>query len=209
MGNVIVSVFHPFTSASGVCNILLHVSLIAFFIAIFFFTYGSLAEGAIVQNQCKDIVESLTGGLNGILTSQQLCMIRRKLQSSPSSGNVSDADKEACQKNRNIKSGALKIVGGVLGGVVGLIIILWLIGHFGKSQLPRSGWSVGHIISNMIGLTGSQIANLLIVNIIVVIFVAFTEYSFLTFVVMNYKSADPNFVKRELIQALITYGNTD
>lgn len=198
MGNALSTVFHPFTNTYGICNIILHVSCIAFFIAIFFFTYGSFAEGRIVQKQCENIVESLTGGLNGILTSEQLCDLRRHLQTTTSHFHVTEGDKRACRQNRQIKSKALKTVGIVLGAAFGVALLCWLI-----TYIPTSSKIV-----KFFHLPGTRLVDLIIVNILVVVFVAFTEYSFLTFIVTNYRSADPNFVKRELLQSLIDYGNT-
>ena len=197
MGSVLSAVFHPFTSAEGVCNLILHVTLIALFIALFFFSYGSLVEGVIVRKQCEDIVESLMGNVRAVLTPDELDRLASSLADGSKHREATAADDDACLRNRRTRSRALRIVMIAAASAAGLVLLLWGVGLLrNRSKFART-----------VGLTGHQVLDMAMINVIVVTFVAFTEYSFLTFVVRNYRSADPNFVKRQILGALVKYGN--
>ena len=163
-----------------IANIILSVVLISTFIGVFFFTYASMIEKNIVETRCKTIVEDLTNSFSTVATPNVLKSINEKLeQLAPP--NLSEEDKKVAENNKAlIKKSAIVIL---LLLIVGLSIVFILYKIY---KFPVKG--------------------LIINNLIMLVFVALTEFIFLTFFAQNFITVDSNFIKNKIISVLIANG---
>jgi hypothetical protein len=54
--------------------------------------------------------------------------------------------------------------------------------------------------------TWQQLVKIILMTLLILIFVGTTEFCFLRFVGINYRTADPNLVKRNVVRAMRDYG---
>jgi hypothetical protein len=161
-----------------ITNIILNVKLISTFIGIFFFTYGKRIEENIVKNQSELLATYLAKDLSTFIDKDTA----QKLTSNISIPDMSDADKQVEEQNASLQQDAFKTLAMVsVGGILLSLII---------SKYYKINFS-----------------NILRTNIIILFFVALTEYIFLTFVGQNFISLDPNFVRRKILLSLKTSVN--
>ena len=168
--------------AEDIINIIMHVVLISSFIAVFFFTYGSQIEQEIVQSQAENIVKVFTEDISLIIPNSTKPIIKAGLQERLKSPDFSKEDKEVEDHNKELLINATKII--VMFAVVGITVILVL----------ASIYNV-------------ELTDIVTRNIIILAFVGLTEYLFATYIIKNYITADPNFVKLSLVKALKYYAN--
>lgn len=159
--------------SKDIANVLCGTSLISVFIAIFFFTYASKVEQKIVQERCIEIVDDLTSPLSGIPLEYKN-LIRKQINPyltvSPS---LEQEDQKVAQQNRALLKKTVTVVSVFL--VVTFLIIFILSRIYGFSFIE--------ILEN---------------NLLVLIFVALTEFVFLTFFAQNYITIDANFIKEKV-----------
>ena len=195
MGQAIVrgleTAFHPFLTVAGCVNFVLHVCLYALLVAVFFFTYASLVEGVVVERQTAEIVDSFTVDLDALAGSRGAAQLRAALAKVEVPTDPR-ADAEACAANRTLRSRAFTLTGCCAGAAVVVALGLWGLSYW--SAAPA--WVV---------LDTKVVAEIFVVNVVILVFVAATEWAFLTFVGANYRSADPNKVKLSLVDALRQY----
>jgi hypothetical protein len=94
--------------------------------------------------------------------------------------NMAEADEYVEKSNKELLITAAKFIGGFV--VAGFALIMFI---SNKYNIP--------------------LYDILIHNIIILVFVALTEYCFLTFIAQNYITADPNFVKLAVVKELKKY----
>ena len=155
-----------------IVTIILNVTLIGTFIAVFFFTYGKTLEENIVKNQGSFIAKNIANDIKPFLDNNTI----QDIQSIPIP-NMEKQDKIAKDINQNLQTGATTIV-----------IIAALI-----------GFSSALIISNTYKLNFIQ---LLKHNLIILFFVGLTYFLFLYFFGQHLLSADPNYVKYTILTTL-------
>ena len=158
-------------------NIILSVVLISSFIIIFFFTYASFVEKNIVKNRCKTIVEDLTGTVKHIIPPEYLKYIQDNI-SNIKPPDLIEEDKDVNENNNLLMKKSIKI----------LLVILCI------------GFSTVFILHRIYKFPLKQ---LLITNLITLLFVALTEFSFLTFFAQNYITIDSNFIKYKIIDVIV------
>lgn len=156
-----------------ITNIILNVTLIATFIGIFFFTYGKKVEENIVKAQSEVVASHLAKDLKTFIDEET----SRKIASSLVIPDMKAADEQVEKQNRQLQADAYKILSIIFVG--GLLLSL--------------------IIAKRYKL---NITSLLKTNMIILFFVAITEYIFLTYVGQNFISLDPNFVRRKILISL-------
>lgn len=182
---------HRILSPATVANVLMHVVLLSTFVAVLFFTYGSKIERSVVQKQTTFIVDSLTRDVKAVMTPSQLESLKPYLNRYLKVPDMSTEDQLASQKNQALVEQSIRWVGGiVLVGMVG-IGLLWIMGQ--TLWQGQYSWSLPHLIKE---------------NLITLLFVAITEIFFLTFIAQNFKSADPNSVKLDVIQSLQNFAQS-
>jgi len=148
-------------------HVVLSVLLISSFIAIFFFTYASRVERAIVIRQTEQLVDSLVGGSSALFPDQSY--IRDAVQNL-SVGDMTRDDERIRVKNQQLfKKAALFI--GIFAGCLFVVAVVLI-------YVSKLDWK-----------------RLLATNLVILFVVALVEFLFLTFVAQNYISFDPNYVK--------------
>jgi len=154
-----------------IANIILHVTLISTFIGIFFFTYGSHIEENIVKKQVAFLIED-----NKEVASLIPNDSKQKIIDSINNIklDLAEDDKKAAEQNKKLLIKAVKILSIVL--VIGIAIV----------------WKMSKMYN-------FNFIHLLKENLIILCFVALTEFSFLTFFAQNYLSIDPNIIRRRCI----------
>ena len=153
------------------------------FLTIFFFVYVVKVERGEFEEQMNYIVDKI---VTDDLVKQILpSTIQRTQLVALVSGFIDGAEFDASQatksavqsvkdQNSSVSRGAFKTLGIVVGSLIVISIVMLIIGYClpVKHQTQEALW--------------------------VVLWVALTEFTFLTVVAKNYRSADPNKVKREL-----------
>jgi hypothetical protein len=184
------TVMHKLLSLAGVSNVLLHVVLLATFVSVFFFTWGSRVEKEVVKKQTNAVVDSFSQDIKLFVPADQLAQWKPYLDQFLVPPDMAEQDKEAADKNKALLVKTAKIIGLVDGVAILLIIILWIVG------MKAAG-----------GKYQFSMTNLLKENAVILLFVAITEFAFVSLVAGNYKSADPNLVKLAIVQSLQNYAN--
>jgi hypothetical protein len=168
--------------AKEITNIILNIVFIATFIAIFFFTYGATVEQSVIKEQVDYAVNDLIGNVKFFLSPQELELLNNYIdQIKPP--DMSAIDKAAADHNKKLIIDASILMGILL--IVGIIIsiVLALVFKFN--------------IGKVIGL-----------NFIILIFIALTEFSFLTFLGKRYRSLDPNFITETMLVNLKSFATS-
>lgn len=166
-------------SSKDIANIILHILIMAVFITLFFFTYGAYLEKKIVKQQMNYIVDDLVGDIK-VISPETATTLKNQLLNIKSP-NLEQADKQAEENNSKLKMKTLKIVIGV--SIVTLFVIYYMVKYFDL-----------------------DVKNLIVANIISLIAVGLTYFMFSTYIIANYKSADPNFIKKSIIESVTDYG---
>ena len=170
-------------SLQGVSNIVLHVTLIVAFISIFFFTYGSYIEKKVVDNQMEILVENFTADID-IFPDNVRDLMSNTIQNIELP-DMKKEDEAVKTSNTKLKKRAFTFIGTLT--VVGILTMLILWVASGRK------FSLKSIIMENVGL---------------LIVVGLTEFMFTTFVLKNYRSADPNIIKKQVVDNLSDYGKT-
>lgn len=157
-------------NANDVAYILLGVILVASFIAVFFFTYVSKVEEAVVRNQVSDNIDDLADGSRLWLGTDALQAISNVIDNEVKMPDMTKEDEEVRLRNKELKTKALLWFG--IGIGVGLIVLL----------LMRWRYKL-------------EMKEILKFSLITLCLVALTEYLFVTIVSKNYVVVDPNYVR--------------
>ena len=181
---------HKIFSPATLSNILLHVILLSSFVAVFFFVYGSKIEQQVVQSQTNAVVDNLMQDVRNVTTPAQMQILSSVLGPNLEAPDMQQADLEAAAKNKQLVQQTIKVLGILCGVSLALILLLWSYGKWVNKSMYFSGWK------------------LLKENMVTLLFVAITEFFFVTFFAANYKSADPNHIKKQVVDTLIQYAQT-
>ena len=153
----------------NIANILLHVILISSFLVIFFFTYASKVEKQIVQNQSTAVVQDVLDDILVILPDSAVATIGEHVQNI-TPPDMSDEDNDVKIKNHELYMKTVKQIAALF--VIGMIVI--------------------YIMSKVYKFS---MKDLLVHNLIILFFVAVTEFAFLRYFAKNYSTIDSNYVK--------------
>jgi hypothetical protein len=156
-----------------ISNIVMNVTMISTFIGIFFFTYGKTIEENVVKQQSELVANYLAKDLSTFIDKNTA----KKLASQLSPPDMSNADKEVELKNAELQSSAFNVL--ILVAIGGLLFTIILAKYYTLN-----------------------LQSILKTNFIILLFVGFTEYIFLTYIGQNFISLDPNFVRLKILQAL-------
>lgn len=158
--------------------IILQVTLSITFIVIFFFTYGSYLESKVVREQVDYVVSDLMTDVK-IIDGAQLELLK-DIANNIKTPDMKKQDQQAEIYNRNIMIKAFLIFGALF--ILGISFTIFMITYY-KLDYKRI-------------LAHSSIA---ILAVIIVYFL------YTTFVLGNFHSADPNVVKKAIIESLINF----
>lgn len=163
-------------------KIILQILLIAAFIGSFFFTYGAYIERTVFKQQIDYIVTELVGEFSSLVPQTMVPTIRTQINNLVMP-DMSQQDAQTAANNNKLLMVALPILFGL--ALFGLVFagIMSLIFSF-------------------------SFVEILLLNLFALVAVAVTEFVFLTFVGKNYKSADPNYVKKSVFEVLRDFSNS-
>lgn len=159
-------------------KVLINVLFISVFISLFFFTYAAKIEEQVVKDQMEFLCINITNmaKLGGKEINQEMI----KLINNINPPDLSEEDKKASDNNNNIMKHVIKL--GIGFSIFVSIIILGVYLKFGKKS-----YDLGEIITD---------------NFVILLFIALTEFAFLTFIGSKFISIDPNKTKLSIIQNL-------
>jgi hypothetical protein len=165
-------------SIEGVSNVLVGLTLFSIFLAVFYFTYASKIEQDILDIQVKNLINDLTSDMSALPNdiNEQLRSIIRTMP-------VSDLSKE----DEEVKNANNKLIGNTMvafGSFTALTII---------------------IVTIFLYLYKVDIKDIIITNLIVLLFIAITEALFLNLIAKSYRSLDPNDIKLNIIKKIQSF----
>ena len=156
-----------------ISNIILNITFIVTFIAIFFFTYGKKIEENVVKNQSELVASYLAKDISTFIDKDTAL----KITSSLSIPDMTKQDQEVEENNKQLQSEAFYTLSMIL---IGGLLLAIIIAKYYKLNLT----------------------DILQTNLIILAFVAITQYVFLTYIGQNFISLDPNFVRHKLLISL-------
>ena len=156
-------------------NVIISVLFISLFIGIFFFTYGAYIESQVVKNQMKFLSEDVAEYIN-LFGPDVNAYVKTKLNDLPKI-NLKEEDEKVEQNNKSVMIKAL------IANVVFILITIGIVYYLNKT-------------ANL------NILEVLMKNFIILIFVALTEFAFLTFYGSHMISIDPNKVKYYMVEGI-------
>lgn len=158
-----------------IASIIINVIFVASFLSIFFFTYASKVEKSIVENQIDYLVKNITDDI--YLLPQEDRQELKELVSKFQLPNMESVDQQASQNNEAIIIKTSKMI------AIGLIVSL--IGLYFISK--KYNFSAFNVIKE---------------NLIILLFIGLTEFTFLNLFGRNYMSVRPNQIKLALVNKL-------
>jgi hypothetical protein len=170
-----------------IANIIINIVFVAAFIGIFFFTWGSYIEKNVVQEQVNNVMISLFGDIKNVLPAEYTKMIRFVV-ADLTAPDMSKEDAAVADSNKKLMMKAFALIVFVL--IIGMSIALYL-SKKNDFQLVDN--------SLLYGIIGQ--------NLFILLFIALTEFSFLTFLARNFRSADPNVIRRAIINSLSNFAS--
>jgi hypothetical protein len=174
-----------FIDPEEIINVIVHVVFISSFIGIFFFTYGKTVEKNIVETQTKNTIKAFGTDFSLFLTPEQKAKMKILTDATLEAPDMQKQDDAAEEKNAKLVKLAGKAIG-ILFAVA--VAIIAAIVYFTEVSFKDLG-------------------NILLKNGIILLFVALTEFSFLTYVAQNYTEIDPNYIKYKMVKSLNDYAN--
>lgn len=166
-------------------TVIINVLLISLFIGLLFFTYGAYIEKKVVKNQMEFLGNDVSSliKLGGPSVNNYFSDFFKNL----SIPDLSYEDKIVADANRNVLLKAL---------FVNIVFIFITVGGvFYIYKISKKDFSM---------------KKLLIQNMILLLFIGFTEFSFLTFFGAKYVSINPNYIKLKIVENIeqIIHGKT-
>lgn len=176
------SLFEP----SELISMLLSLALIATVIPTLFFFVGSKVESQVMTKQANYVVDGLTKNIQTFTTPAQQKRIQELIDQYVKVPDMSAQDAAVAAKNQQLLKEAYKAIGIGVGVILGLIGLLLIWDHFRYD----GDWG------------GFPLHEILWENLFSILGVAGTELAVLYIVGANYKSADINTVKRQIVTAV-------
>lgn len=165
-----------------ITSIILQVTCIIIFITIFFITYATGVEREMVTHEVDILIADFTSNIDLICTEKQLAQLRLEL-STLEAPDMKKEDAIVEKKNSELIFSTIKLV--VQIGIIGIIITIALIFYYELNFVQISKQCLFGLMT-----------------------VAIVEYVFLTYILKNYNSLDPNWVKLYIVQVLQNYSNS-
>jgi len=156
-----------------VVSIITSVGIIMMFLGVFFFTYAANIEKEIVQMNANIVVEDLLSIISPLLSPVTKATQITKLKYP----DMADADQKVEMDNNNLLKTAYTNLSIVF---VVTLVLGFIIAYFKKINYY-----------NIIGL-----------NLIILVFVGLTEYSFLNMIVKKFIAADTHYVRLIILENL-------
>jgi len=158
-----------------IINIIMNSGLIASFIAVFFFTYATTIEQDIVKSQTVIVINDLMQTINPLLSDN----VKKQIYNNIKTSDMSDVDTNASNINNEIINNAYSH-----------LIIIFSIAFLFVMVLSIA---YNHNLYEILGL-----------NLILLVLVALTEFTFLHFIPHKFITADTNWVRWKILTTLKT-----
>ena len=167
-----------------IVNVLVQVLCIFIFLSIFFFTYAAKKEGEIVKNQVNFLIDDTLGIHLNSLPENIKNVLKNKINSiNENTPENIEAGNKIDESNDKIKSKTAKILIGLSIAVMLFVAVSYYLSTRGIQFFKN--------------LHLKKIAK---ETIIIVSFVALTEFVFLTYIGSDYVSIDPHKIKAHLFE---------
>jgi hypothetical protein len=182
---------HNKSHALEICsNILLHVCFFSLFVCLFFFIGASRIEKSIVQNQIQSTVQDLVRQIKNVLPPAERAALASQIQllTPP---NMASQDKIVADNNKKLVEQSFMVLVPVF--VVGLVIVVGTYFGYKKHYKKAPQFSLKQLFAH---------------NGIILGFVFLTELLFMLGIAANYRSLDPQVVKRVVINSLLSFASS-
>jgi hypothetical protein len=160
-----------------IVTILVNIIFTSIFLIIFFFIYGSYLQKKIVEKQVNFIVGSLYNDIS-VVSPELVPILEEKILVS-----------ELPEVEDNLDNDNRELV--IKTSIIGIFVIFLFI----------------VVIFCLIKEYNLDIEIILVKNLVGFIFVGITYYIFSTYIIANYITIDPNYVKKVFIESLVEYEN--
>lgn len=161
----------------SVINIILNVGLISSFIAIFYFRYVCGVEKNIIELQSEILTTDLMSSIIPILSDNDKIKFKNNLRVP----DLSNEDEQSLKYNQNIKNDAYTNIIIIFGICILSSLLCYM--YFAKPGQMSYIYTIG-------------------INLIMLIIVGLTEFTFTNIVPVNYITADPNYIKYTILSKL-------
>lgn len=164
--------------------VLVQVILIITFITVFYFTYVCNLEETAVIEHTKELIHTIVQDFKPLLTDDQKSRIKESLEKSKPHDMKEQDDSVQLKNDSLLVTSAILLLSIFIVGIgVSLILI----------KIYNLDWVL--ILRN---------------SLVIVSVVALTEFLFITYIAFNYKTLDPNYVKKAVVDSVyIKVKNTD
>lgn len=170
-------------------NVLLHVCFFSVFVCLFFFIGASRIEKSIVQTQIQNTVQELVQEIKNVLPPAERAALATQIQSI-TAPDMSSQDQAAADNNKRLVEQSCMVLIPVF--VVGLVVVIGAYFGYKKKFKEAPQFSLKQMFAH---------------NGIVLAFVFLTELVFMLGIAANYKSLDPQVVKRVVVNSMLSYAN--
>ena len=167
-----------------ITGIIFMVSVYTLFVTVFFFTYGSMVEKEVVQNNVDLLIGDLTEDIKDIVDNSSYKDNISTIINDTNVPDLSTADEKITNNNKTIINKTIKTVG--IGVIMSLFVsmILWFI----------------FVDRKLVGFYDEIVKK----SFIILVVIAIIEFCYFTFISKNYRSIDPNNVKYSIINQFKT-----
>ena len=166
--------------------IVLEVSLIATFLAVFYFTYVKDIENRIVDTQISYLINDLTDISKYVLSDSQRSTIKEKLDNIQLP-DLSEDDKKVIDNNKHLEDKTVFYMSIIL--CIGFTIFISYYLYRGKQNRSE------------------EVFQDFVKAFIILICVGLTEYLFLNLIVKNYRSVKVNYIKYKFLENINNFSN--
>lgn len=170
-------------------NVLLHVCFFSVFVCAFFFIGASRIEKSIVQTQIQSTVQELVQEIKNVLPPAERQALATQIQNLQAP-DMSSQDADAAANNKKLVEQSCMVLVPVF--VVGLIIVIGAYFGYKKKFKEAPQFSLKQMFAH---------------NGIVLAFVFLTELLFMLGIAANFKSLDPQVVKRVVLNSVLSYAS--
>lgn len=181
--------------SSFLCNVIIQVTLIFIFLTVFFFTYAKNKEADVVVNNVDFLISSFLGdGKVGFINEADRKELKDKLlEEKEDNHEMLESDQNVERSNKEIISKSIKTVRKVTVVVILIVLFCFLMNKYGIMESFFKKIDFKDIFKE---------------SIIILFFVALTEFFFLNAIGVKYISIEPTKIKAQLIQNLYDYSKS-
>ena len=168
--------------------VLIQVTCIFIFLSVFFFTYAAKVEEDIVKSQVKFVIDDLVGTNSNVLPGDIKEIIQDNINSIDINSDYFKTQNKIMEDNNDkIKTDLYTKIAIVSGGLVGIIIVSYILNKYFPVLNDHKQIHLKSICME---------------TIVILLFVALTEYMYLTYFAARNISVRPNLIKAQIANKL-------